>query len=144
MKHTRKWILALVTVAALALLGAGYAAQAAGREGGGSLADTKWVLASMGQGRPVFDDTATTLEIDAGYEVHGSAGCNRYMGTIEVDGDTLTFGPVGATMMICPGEIMEQETAYLQALGTASTFEIDADGLHVSYAGGVLTFVPAG
>jgi heat shock protein HslJ len=144
MKHTHRWILALVTVVAVALLGVGYAAQAAGRDSGQTLAGSKWVLGSMGQGQAVFDGTVTTLEIGAAYEVHGSAGCNRYMGTLEVDGDTLTFGPVGATMMMCPGEIMDQETEYLQALGSASTFEIGADGLHVSYAGGVLTFVPAG
>jgi heat shock protein HslJ len=46
--------------------------------------------------------------------VAGSGGCNRVMGSFEVDGDQLRFGRMGSTRMSCP-DGMEQERRFLEA-----------------------------
>jgi heat shock protein HslJ len=55
----------------------------------------------------------------------------------------LSFGPLGATRMACPTEIMDQETAFFQALEGVSRYEIDGDRLTLlsEDGAGVLTFV---
>ena len=49
----------------------------------------------------------------------GSAGCNNYITSYTVDGNNLTIGMAAVTMMFCaePEGVMEQEAAYLAALG---------------------------
>ena len=51
----------------------------------------------------------------------GSAGCNPYATTYQVQGNTLTISSLSITGQLCtePPGIMEQETAYLAALPKA-------------------------
>lgn len=108
----------------------------------GALGGT-WTLVSYGslsEPTPVLDGTAITLTIDA-LGVSGSAGCNRYFGGYAYAENTISFAALGSTRMACAPEIMEQESAYLAALGSAETFEIAGDTLRIVYAQGVLTFV---
>jgi len=55
--------------------------------------------------------------------VHGFAGCNNFFGTYQLDGDALTFSPIGSTMMACPNG-METEQSFLQALDATTRAEI--------------------
>jgi heat shock protein HslJ len=57
-------------------------------------------------------------------EVTGSAGCNDYTGTLTPVSDYFTVGPIATTSQSCsePAGIMEQEQAYLQALGATDGF----------------------
>lgn len=82
------------------------------------------------------DGTATrTAEgsvITATFEddvVAGIASCNNYFGSYAVDGDSITFGPIGTTLMACIPEYLAQETAYLAALATANRYAVDGDTL---------------
>ncbi|MBC9926642.1 MULTISPECIES: META domain-containing protein [unclassified Leucobacter] len=43
------------------------------------------------------------LQLGEDGKVSGTDGCNRLVGTFEVDGDTVTFGPLASTMMFCEG-----------------------------------------
>jgi len=70
-------------------------------------------------------------------EVNGTAGCNNYFGPYEVDGNSLTIGPLGSTMMMCiQDDTATQETAFLANLGNVASYDIvnnqlqliDADG----------------
>lgn len=82
-----------------------------------------WVLRDLG-GRGVIDTTETTLELDADGRASGSAGCNRYTGSYSfVDGE-LSFGPLAATRMMCPDEMMAQEDGFLGALGAVDRVAI--------------------
>ena len=73
--------------------------------------------------------------------VTGSAGCNNYFASYQVEGETLLVGPAGTARMMCtePEGVMDQEAAYLAALGSATTYQIkggslqvwDADGSHM-------------
>ena len=106
------------------------------------LEGTLWTLVSYGDPsdpQAVLEGSEITAEFDSAEgTVHGSAGCNSYFGSYEVDGETITFGPLGSTMMACsePEGIMEQELAYLAALGSAVTYYIEGDKLELVDADG--------
>jgi uncharacterized lipoprotein YbaY/heat shock protein HslJ len=65
--------------------------------------------------------------------VRGHAGCNRFFGRFEEEGDRLSFGGLGSTGMACL-DGMETEQAFLAALQAAERFEISGQTLAL-YAG---------
>ena len=90
------------------------------------------------QGQPTqsLPDTRVTITFADG-QVSGSAGCNNYFGTYEMDGSSLTIGQVGSTMMACfPDEVVLQETAFLANLGNVAGYEIVDNQLHLLDADG--------
>ena len=44
-----------------------------------------------------------SIELSATGEVTGTDGCNRLMGSYEVEGNEVVFGPLASTMMYCEG-----------------------------------------
>jgi heat shock protein HslJ len=74
-----------------------------------------------------------------GGQLAGSAGCNDYTTSYELNGSKITIGPAASTMMECPEPegIMEQEIAYLTALATANTYEVEGDELRLLNAEGL-------
>lgn len=94
------------------------------------LEDIYWRLVAVG-GRPVPATDAgpgpgMRLLAD-GRKVQGSAGCNRMMGTYELSGSGLRFGPLASTKMACPA--METEQAFLAALDSTTRYEIAGSSL---------------
>jgi heat shock protein HslJ len=107
---------------------------------GAPLEGTPWRLDSyvntQGESVGVMPDTEITAQFEAG-EISGSAGCNRYFGSYDVDGDKLTIGPLASTEMYCyPDEVMDQEMAYLAALGDAASFNVEGDRLDLADSAG--------
>lgn len=107
----------------------------------------RWVLASYlntaGETVEALADREVTAEFAADGNMGGSGGCNQYFAGYTVDGDSLTIGQAGSTMMACmPEEVMAQEAAFLAALQSAATFAIDGEQLLVMNGDGatVLTF----
>lgn len=85
----------------------------------------------------VFDDEGT---------VAGSAGCNRYFASYEVNGTEMSIGPAGTTLMACMNEdIAEQERTYLALLNTTASLAIEGDRLSLMDENGtvVLDFAKA-
>lgn len=127
----------------LALLLALTACDSGNAEPSVNLDGTAWVLTDYQGNAPIGN--APTLSFEDG-QVSGNASCNSFGGGYSVKGDKLTFGVLGATEMYCmdPEGIMDQESAYLQLLGQADSFEIQ-DGQLLLFSGGqaVLTFAPA-
>ena len=78
-------------------------------------------------------DTEITAAFGEDGQVTGSAGCNNYFASYEINGDKITVGPAGATEMFCqePEGIMEQEQQYLAALQTAATYKITGLNLEI-------------
>ena len=72
-------------------------------------------------------------------EVNGSAGCNNFFGSYEVEGEAITIGPLASTEKFCedPGGIMEQEAVYLELLGEAESFSISGDLLSINVGEGI-------
>ena len=104
--------------------------------GGGSdqpnLEGVTWELTAI-NGNPPIEGTQPTLQFENG-QASGNASCNSFGGEYEVEGDKIGFEALFMTEMFCmePEGVMDQESAYLEMLGSAVTFEL---------GGGVLTIV---
>ncbi len=97
--------------------------------GGGDLTGKVWALTEL-MGKPPAAGVGISAQFSADGMVSGSAGCNRYSGTYTVSGNSITFSsPMATTMMMCDESIMEQESAYLKALGEAKTYAVKGDQL---------------
>jgi heat shock protein HslJ len=112
------------------------------------LSGTQWSLISYldpeGSTVGVIPDTEVTAEFTAD-QVSGTAGCNRYFGGYQVDGNKLTVdSAIGQTEMFCgsPDGVMKQEQDYLAALSSAATYQIAGDQLQIANAEGatILTY----
>ncbi len=90
------------------------------------LAGTSWTFMSIG-GVDVAEGRPTSL-IFGTDRVSGSAGCNRFSGEYESDGDTLTAGPLAATRMACPGAGMTQEQAFFALMTGPVSVSFPSDG----------------
>lgn len=69
-------------------------------------------------------------------EAGGSAGCNSWFADYELDGESLSFGPIGSTLMYCQGPAMAVEEANLAHLGAVTSWSIDGAELTLSDAQG--------
>jgi heat shock protein HslJ len=106
------------------------------------LVGTHWIVQSYNNGTggmtsALLDTQLTAFFAPAG-GVSGSAGCNLYKASVEVSEDRIAFGPAVVTRKMCgqPEGIMEQEQAFLAALGSAATYEIRGDRLEMLDAEG--------
>lgn len=106
--------------------------------GGSASVDGTWSLVSYGPPSvqiPAAPDVETSIEFKDG-QVSGNVGCNGFGGEYEVDGDTLTFGPIMSTMMFCEGPVGEQEMGTLSVLQASASFVLDGDTLTITSADG--------
>lgn len=63
-------------------------------------------------------------------KISGSAGCNRYFGTLQKgDGNAISFGPLGTTRKLCPPPEMETETTFLERMKETASFVHAGDRL---------------
>ncbi|MFC2030098.1 META domain-containing protein [Chloroflexota bacterium] len=112
--------------------------------GGAVLLDTEWVLTSL-TGKALIKDTQITLGFGEG-SLEGSAGCNSYGGSYTATEDSLRLSDLHWTEMGClePEGILDQEMAYLNALNTVSSYQVDADRLELYNEAGtqILVFGP--
>lgn len=108
----------------------------------GGLAGVNWVLSSFGPAAaPVAVQPGTTVTaVFAPDGVAGNAGCNQYSGPFTYDNANITFSPLITTKVACDQPIMDQETAYLTALQSATSYAINNGQLQITYPEGVLTF----
>jgi heat shock protein HslJ len=108
---------------------------------------TKWWLTSIDtvQAVPGVETTAQFSINPNGTtgQINGSTGCNTYNTEIT---SVFTVGLASATQLLCDTRagIMEQESAYLTALETASNFSLEGDMLKIITNQGVLNFTNIG
>jgi heat shock protein HslJ len=114
-------------------------------DGGASPTDNAWqatgIAGSDGTLTAPVDIAAPTMSLVDG-TADGNASCNQYSGTYEIDGSSITFGPMISTQMFCDGqELMDQEMAFLAALEKVDGWAIE-DGVLSLTSGDatVLTF----
>ena len=126
----------VLIVAGMAALLSLAACAPAGSQAEGSLTGKVWVMDSLNGAAPV-PNTTITAEFTEDGKVGGSAGCNRYSGQYTVSGSNIEFKQsMASTMMACDGPVMDQETAYFQALAAAKSFAVGGDQLTLSDADG--------
>ena len=95
------------------------------------LEDTEWKLVEVG-GKPVkaAGDHPPQLRLTADNRAQGFAGCNNFSGKYELNGSSLKLGPLAATRKFC-AENMDQETAFLHALDSVTTFKLSGKTLEL-------------
>ncbi len=129
----KKWLVISLCVGMTILA----ACTSSGSQQGGDLTGKVWALTEL-MGKPPVAGTGISAEFTADGKVAGSAGCNRYSGTYTISGSNITFSsPMAMTMMMCEQAVMDQESAYMQALGEAKTFAIQGDQLTLTGGDGV-------
>jgi heat shock protein HslJ len=106
------------------------------------LEGTTWRVRGYNNGRQAVVSVLPGVSLDATFgadgRVTGSAGCNRYFASFSVEGEALSLGPVGASRRACakPDGVMQQEAAFLAALGSVSTWRVRGERLELRSAGG--------
>jgi heat shock protein HslJ len=106
------------------------------------LVGTNWVLTSYLVGGDavagVLPDVEVTAVFDEEGNLTGSAGCNTYSATYTASNGMLTLTPAVSTKMACttPEGVMDQESFYLNALGSIVFYQIRANSLDLLDANG--------
>jgi heat shock protein HslJ len=110
--------------------------------GGGAasatLENTSWRLTSLGNtsvSAPSPQREAYFILDPANHRVSGSGGCNRLMGSYELNGELLKFGQMAGTMMACP-EGMDTEQVFLKSLAQVTRWKITGLSLEFFDSGG--------
>lgn len=101
--------------------------------------DVTYVVIEV-DGAPV-PETPTPAELTFGVDgtVSGFAGCNRFTGSYETDGKTLSVGPLAVTRMLCPPAQMDLEALVVAGLSGAARVERDGPRLSLFDEDGELT-----
>ncbi len=105
--------------------------------GGASMTGIEWRPTNLGNAEIAADSGMYVLfTVDGSIKGHG--GCNDFFGTLQtVDGD-LSVDELGSTRKACTPEIMESETAFMQALQDTTQFAMREESLQLLGAEGVL------
>lgn len=103
----------------------------------------EWKLVSHGSGSiqiPAVADVITIIEFGDG-KIRGNVGCNSFGGDYTVDGNTIKFSAIMATMMFCEGPVGGQESAVLSVLQGSTTFAIDGNVMTITSPNGDASIV---
>jgi copper homeostasis protein (lipoprotein) len=88
----------------------------------GPLSTAYWKLTELNGTRVVTVRSEAHLLFHAEGKLGGSDGCNRILGSYELEGDRIRFGKLGSTLMACPDAVRDREFA--DALAKASTIRL--------------------
>ena len=101
-----------------------------------------WTVTSYYSGNAitsVLGDATLTADFADDGTLSGNAGCNDYNGPYEIDGDSISIGPLAGTRMACASEeLSQQETDFLAALELATSFMVTGDRLDLLRDGGTI------
>ncbi len=92
-----------------------------------SIFDTTWLAEDI-EGHGVIDDAQSTLRISKDGRAGGMGACNNFFSAASVSDATIKVEVMGATMMMCPPAVMDQEKRFFDALAKARTFRFESDG----------------
>ena len=112
--------------------------------GGAELTGIAWRPVTVG-GEPVPEDSGMYIQFEVDGSIKGHGGCNGFFGSLQQSESGIEVGPLGATSMACPGEIMDREMAFLEAVQKTTSFETGGDDMSLlDEASGVLAEFVAG
>jgi heat shock protein HslJ len=116
-----------IVVALMFVLGGWATGSGSSGSANAELANTYWKLVEVGgkavPAVPKPREAHFILRPGEQPSVIGSGGCNRMMGGYRVDGDSIAFERMATTQMACV-ETMDQERAFLAALGATRIWSI--------------------
>ena len=135
--HLAATALALATMTGCASTGTPETKPApAAPTGGAALAGAEWSVFEI-NGAATVPGSTPTIKFEEG-RVFGAGSCNRFMGgyTVAPDGLKLEMSQMASTMMACPDPLMQQEGAYLKALGAVTAYSVNDGVLTLKTADG--------
>ncbi|PPD41515.1 MAG: hypothetical protein CTY15_13435 [Methylocystis sp.] len=94
----------------------------------------RWSITAVA-GADGLEVARTRAEFATNGRFASTVGCNRIAGKPQIAGSQMTFGPMMATRMACPGPLGEVERAYMAALSNVRGYRL---------AGGTLAFLGEG
>lgn len=145
-------ITAVLSLAILACLSSGQntasSSSSSSSSSGGDdpLLGTGWTLDQYG-GTDVLPNGNHPSITFSGGVASGNSSCNGWQGNYTIDGTNLTFGELTGSEISCdnPAGIMEQESAFLQMLGDAASYEVNGNQLTIfTSSGDTLVFTKMG
>ena len=92
------------------------------------LTGSEWWVEDI-DGKGVIDRSHTTLHFLEQGAAAGDTGCNRYRGSAEISGASISFGPMAGTRKACVPALMDQETKFYQAIAKVVSWEVPDTGL---------------
>lgn len=98
-----------------------------------ALRGSTWQITDLA-GHAVKPDVTPTLTFTEEGGIAGFGSCNRYFGSLEADGETLSLGPIGATRMACESSIMEQEQRLFSLLERVESMRVVDGELRLAVA----------
>ena len=107
------------------------------------LSGTSWRLVSYDGLIPLAGKEVTGMFDQS--EISGSASCNHYFGSYQIQGEKITIEGLGWTEMACldPDGIMEQEQLVMSMLSDAERFKLLGVNLEIRTRNGeILLFEP--
>lgn len=108
------------------------------------LANTRWQLVWYGaEDNPTITiaTNPVTLFFGSDNRAYGNSSCNQYGSAYSINEGRIVFELPMSTMMACLEDgVMEQESAYLSALSTVTSYEIVDNQLILMYEGGQMVF----
>ena len=120
------------------------ACNTAAANGNSGLANTEWLLSTMG-GAPIASGTNVTLGFGLA-QASGNSGCNDYSAGYQTDGSRgLVFGNIAATRKLCDQAANVLETKYYASLGQVARYALAGGNLTLldRSNSAVLAFAPA-
>ena len=105
-----------------------------------ALKQGKWSLQTLHGKEPQLtaDMQAPYIMLDSATgRLSGFGGCNKLVGTVKINGDSISFPGLGSTKMYCEGR-EELEKGFMGALRSASVFTLKDDRLTLLNADGEL------
>lgn len=98
--------------------------------GGAELTGVTWRPATVGD-QTIPEDSGMHIRFEVDGSIKGHGGCNGFFGSLKQTSAGLAVGPLGATRMACPEEIMKRETAFLAAVQKTTGFSGSRDGMNL-------------
>lgn len=93
------------------------------------------LTASAIEGVGQMTNPVPNLTFSADGRVFGTTGCNRFVGSYDLSGEGLRFGPLAGTRMACPAAQSATEAAMITVLDSVTRFDVTEDGQVQFYAG---------
>jgi heat shock protein HslJ len=96
-----------------------------------SLEGTVWSLNGIMEGEAIVGssiDHTITIQFEND-QITGSGGCNNYFSSYKRDGEILSLGEIGSTLMACDEAVNQRESTFLAALSRVSGYQIDRETL---------------
>lgn len=91
---------------------------------------TTWVLENL-LGESVIDRAEATLTFPEPGKIAGKGSCNQFFADVQLAGQSIVIGSLGATRRACAEPVNDQEWRYFAALQIAERFVIEGRTLSI-------------